>query len=91
MADVVFHDMAHKETRQQDAHDRVDQIKVVGLGGVEVVRQEHLYPVYQLLQQQGGQGCADAHHEAQHQDELPVLDVLLAPTNEAGQPAFQTI
>ena len=91
VADIVLHHIAHKEARQQDAHHGVHQVEVVGLGRVEMVGQEKLDPMYQLLQQQGGQRRADAHHEAEQEDELPVLDVLLAPSDEPGLPALHRI
>ena len=88
VADIVLHHIADKQPSQENPHYGVDQVQVVGLGRVEVFRQEGLYPVYQHLQYQGGQGREDTNQEAEYQDEPFFLDVLLAPDEEPLQQIF---
>ena len=61
MTDVVLHHIANKQPGQEDTYYRIDQIKVVGLRRIEIVRQEVLYPVYDDFQYQCGKCCKDTY------------------------------
>ena len=85
MTDIVLHHVADEQSGQEDAHHRIDQIKVVGLRRIEIVRQEVLYTVYDDLQYQCGKRRKDTYQKTENQDELLLLDILFAPDNETLQ------
>ena len=82
MPDVVAHDVADKESRQEDAHHGIEQVEPVRLCGIEVLGQERLNLMNEHLQYPRGKRREDAHQETQQEDETLFTDVLLAPTDE---------
>ena len=52
VADIIAHHVAHKEAREQNTDDGVQQIEPVGSRDGEVMRQQVLYLVDEPFQQQ---------------------------------------
>ena len=88
MANIILNDTAYKKSCQENSHNRIDQIEVVCLRSIEILRQEVLYPVDEHLQNQGRKGCEDTDHETQDQNETLLFDMVFAPHDEATQPLF---
>ena len=82
MTDVILHDIAHKQACQKNSHYRINQIKVVGLRCIEIIRQEILYPVYQHLQYQSCNSRKNTYQKTEYQDKLFFLYILFTPQKE---------
>ena len=82
MTDVIPHDIFHEQSRQQDSHHGIEQVEVMHACRLEIARQEMLDEMDQLLQDQRSHGRAQAYDEAEDQDEIPLLDMLLPPQQE---------
>ena len=83
MADVVTHHILHEQACQQDTHNRIEQIEVVGPRRIKIAGQQVLDEMNQLLQDNCRHSGADTDHKTDDQYEMLFLDVLLPPKQEA--------
>jgi len=84
MPDIITDDIADKEHRQPNTHDRIDEVEPVGTRDGKLLRQQMLYPANEPLQQKSGTSGKDANEEADEQHEGVVGKMPTSPTNEEG-------
>ena len=82
MADVILDDVTHEERGDVYADDGIDQEKRVRCLYIELIREEVLYVVYEVLEEQSGKGGEYAHDEAHEQDGLGLAEVHASPDEE---------
>ena len=85
MADVVAHDVADEEGRQQDAHHGIDQEQPVAARHVEAGGEHRLDGMDEPLQHVGGDGGEHTDQKTEHQDKLSVGEALVQQVEQTAR------
>lgn len=82
MTDIIFHNVPHEPSRQEDTHHRVNQIKVVRFRSIEIISEEILYRMDKELQNQCSKCCENTYKKTENQNKLLLLNVVFTPTDK---------
>ena len=82
VTDVIPYDVAHKEAREHDADDGIDEVEPVGVGDGVTLSDKKLNLLNDKLQHHAGQRCTDTHKESQKKHEAAVATVATAPKQD---------
>jgi hypothetical protein len=79
MTNVIAHDVLDKEGGEENPYDGINEVEPVGLRRVKTMREQSFDFVNKPFQRLSRKGCANTHKKTEHEDELPLCEVLITP------------
>ena len=91
MGDIVFDDIAHKQRRQIDTYDRIDQIEPVGTCAVERTGKQQHDLVDDPMEDESSHCRKEANNQSENDHEHLLADMLHPPLVQPLEPYWPSI